>query len=295
MDLGLASDTYITYNNLLWALNIDDPRAALELADEALKLLEARGLIEGQALTRAYQLETLFLLGRWREVLAQADDIIAWAYEQTSWHVRLIASISKAWAMSLAGREIEAGQFADDLCEGQSDRWLTALAVPRIRGRRARGQAGDAADLLQDTIEEFEESRTPLLEFLPDIAREAVALGRSDLLGRCGPLTTGDVKCAVHGGKTWRGLSAETDHRHEEAREAFARAATGWASFGNPYELAQAHLGMARCLIELRRVSEASASLRKARRIFSALGAAPALRETDLVSRPLVPSPGKLE
>jgi tetratricopeptide (TPR) repeat protein len=281
MELGLVGDTYITYNNLIWALNNEDPSAALELADEALSVLRAHGLAEGEALTQAYRLETWFLLGRWEELIAEADAIIEWAEGSTSWHIKLIAAIPKAWALSLRGDRSEAGRFADDICEGKEDRWLSALAIPRVQARRAAGREADAAKLLHETIEDLERHGTPLLEFLCDIARETIALGRLDLLSRCGALSAGNVKGAQHGRQTWQGLSAEADERFGEALARFADAELGWATFGNPFERAQALLGQARCLVALGRPAEAAVHLHRAHETFAVLGARPALEETD--------------
>jgi class 3 adenylate cyclase/tetratricopeptide (TPR) repeat protein len=285
MELGLDTDTYITYHNLIWALNTENPSSALELADEALSLLRTRGLAEGEALTHAYRLETLFLLGRWDELLAKADEIIAEAKRSTNWHIILTAAISKAWVLSLRGSQTEAGEFADDLCAGRKDRWLYALAIPRIRGRRASGRSAEAARLVEDTIEALEAEGTPLLEFLGDMARETIAIGRADLLLRCGPLSAGGVRSARHGRQSWKGLWAEANERYDEAFNNFTRAERGWAKFGNPYERAQALVGQARCLLALERSAEAITQLGEARETFSVLGAGPALHETDSLLR----------
>ena len=48
-----------------------------------------------------------------------------------------------------------------------------------------------------------------------------------------------------------------------------------------PWERAQALLGRGRCLLALKRASDATEPLRDAREIFAALGARPMLGETD--------------
>jgi hypothetical protein len=225
----------------------------------------------------------LFLLGRWGELLAQADDVIASANRLPSWHIMLIAAIPKAWVLSLRGSQLEAGRFADDVCAVKDDRWLSALAIPRIRARRAAGRGAEAARLLEETIEGLESEGTPLLEFLCDIAREAIALGRTDLLARCDALSAGGVGSARHGRQTWQGLRAEVDERLDEALQCFLRAERGWAEFGNPYERAQALLGQGRCLLALERREEVAVPVREARKVFKSLGAKPALEEAGLL------------
>jgi hypothetical protein len=84
-----------------------------------------------------------------------------------------------------------------------------------------------------------------------------------------------------HALATVRALLLEHHGSHAEAAELFADAAERWERFEMPWEGAQALLGQGRCLLATGHPAEASGPLRRARDVFTELGAKPAVAETD--------------
>jgi hypothetical protein len=78
---------------------------------------------------------------------------------------------------------------------------------------------------------------------------------------------------------------AEAQGDREIAAEGYAEAAAGWRQFGVAPERAFALLGRGRCLTALRQETDSRKALHAAREIFSELGAASALAETDELLR----------
>jgi tetratricopeptide (TPR) repeat protein len=279
LSLGLARQTYVAYFNLVGSMCYEDPLAALEIAEEGLAFVRDRGLAEGAAWIRVFRLQAMFQLGHWEKLLAEVDDLIAWAQPLGHDWVAATASSPKAWVLSMTGRASEAAEIADASSE-DPDRMgvVTLLSLPLIRG----GKAVDvrrASRALEALIAEVEADPGVLLELLCEAGRAAAQLGRRDLLNRCEGLLGGNLAFSRHGTETWKGLSSELEGRHAEALEAFGRAERGWADFGHPYERAQAMVGEARCLVVLGRGDEGNARLRQASKLFDSLGAAPALRD----------------
>ena len=67
-------------------------------------------------------------------------------------------------------------------------------------------------------------------------------------------------------------MLAEADGDHASAAELYEDAATRWRTYGNPYELAHALAGRARCLTLLKRADAAKAPADEAAAIFQRLG-----------------------
>ena len=76
------------------------------------------------------------------------------------------------------------------------------------------------------------------------------------------------------------GLTGTTSCTGATAATAYADAATQWRRFGDLPELAYALLGQGRCLVALG-MPEADSPLGEARDLFTAMGYAPAVSETD--------------
>jgi tetratricopeptide (TPR) repeat protein len=282
LELGLVSDTWYAYSNFSFSIMNQSPTAALKLEQEALGFVRARGMAEAAHAIAAQRLGVLAQVGRWQELLLEADELIAWSELHGHRWTLVTAASFKSWILSSTGRVMEALRLSEALVEeAKEGQTGDTFSIVRIQGHRAGGRPREAARLLEEMIEVQEEVQERLGPLLGDTAREAVALERHDLLLRCGPLCEGDLAINRHGRETWRGLSTESEGRHEEALKAFIRAESGWAGFGNPYERAHALLGQGRCLIALGRSAEAETPLLEARELFGSLGATPALEETD--------------
>jgi class 3 adenylate cyclase len=288
LDLGIASKTYTTYANLVMGLGYDAPAAALALADEGLAFARSRGLVEGETMIGAVRLEALFHAGRWEDVLTDSEALLDAIEAQGDRWGRLTASFPRAWVLSLIGRIDETESLIEDLVEDAAQMDLGAdFAGSWIRVLRAHDRTGDASRVLEDVIANAEREGLPLRETLADLAREAIAIGRHDLLERCHGLCVGDLAIIRNGRQTLTALRAEAAGRDGEAAASFDAAAAAWSRFGNAFESAHALFGRGRCLL---RSGDPSGrrSLDQARHGFEALGAAPALAEVNAALAQLI-------
>jgi hypothetical protein len=80
-----------------------------------------------------------------------------------------------------------------------------------------------------------------------------------------------------------RALLAEHAGRLDDAARDYADAAKGWHTGRSPHEEGLAVLGLARCLLQLRRGEEARAALSHAGELLKHVGSRPALAELDCV------------
>lgn len=282
ISLGLARQTYVSYFNLVGALSYEDPPAALEVAEEGLRFAGNRGLAEGGAWIRTFRLQAMFQVGRWQELVAEADELIAWAQPRGYVSIALTAFQPKAWVLSLTGRASEAGHFASLLGDGlpaESKRALSGSILMEVG--RMRANRNEAARALQELIDAMEAEPGTLLELVCEGARRAALLERPDMLAQFGAVLKGDLTIVRHSRDTLTALSAEVEGRHLEALSSFTRSERDWDRFGNPHERAQALLGEARCLRALGRPGKVALPLHRARELLVSLGAAPALKETE--------------
>jgi len=112
-----------------------------------------------------------------------------------------------------------------------------------------------------------------------------MALGRSDLMELIGSVLSGAMAAYGHTRATLAAMTAEAEGCHAEALGSYRDAEVGWNDFRNPYERTQCLIGQARCALALGRMDEAMGPLGEARERFTALGATPALEETDRLLR----------
>jgi hypothetical protein len=158
-----------------------------------------------------------------------------------------------------------------------------AQVFPHAAARRLRlGETADALALLAEL------ERTPNVRSdpyyapnLPDTVRTALAAGDSDLATRLAEGVEPIYPLHEHALATVRALLREHQGSHAEGAELFADAAGRWERFEMPWERALALLGQGRCLLATGRPAEASGPLRRAREVFTELGAKPAVADTD--------------
>jgi tetratricopeptide (TPR) repeat protein len=184
------------------------------------------------------------------------------------------------------GEHAEAAPLADwavekalELAEPQI---LAQVLPPAAALRLAVGETIDALALLIQ-LERTPNVRTEpsYASSLPDAVRTALAAGNPDLAARLAESVEPIYPLHEHALATARALLLEHHGSYAEAAELFADAAGRWERFEMPWEQAQALLGQGRCLLALGRPAEASEPLRRARDVFTELGAKPAVAETD--------------
>jgi hypothetical protein len=115
---------------------------------------------------------------------------------------------------------------------------------------------------------------------LPELVRCALALGEPALATRLIAGVEPHTPLQQHALGACRAALAEAAGDHAAAATAYAVAAAQWRQFGDVPELASALLGQGRCLVALG-TPGADGPLREARELFTTMGYAPALSETD--------------
>jgi len=271
----------ISYANLSRYLCGEDLAAALVVAEEGMAFESSRGFPLGSSrLSRQFVLRAL---GRWDEVLSQGGDLIALAAPLGNRFAADSAAVSMALVLTRRGMATAAVELARTGELGIE----RPFHLARIACHRSRHELGEAERLLVDVV-----GRTAAEGIDPDdysdacdLARESVALGRSDLLELLGSVLGGEMAAYRHTRATLAAITAEAEGRHEEALGVFGDAEVGWNEFGDPYERAQCLVGKARCALELGRGDNALGPLGAARELFAALAASPALEETDRLLR----------
>ncbi len=160
---------------------------------------------------------------------------------------------------------------------------LVALAVVS----EAVGDHATARRLLEETaaLPAIAQVHPDLVLRLPAAIRSAFRLGESHLAER---LAKGLPQArAFDAGilDTLRALTAEHAGQARQAGQAWGAAGARWRELGVPYEAGLALLGEGRCLAAMDDSSASRVRLSEACAVFLALGAAPALAETESLLR----------
>lgn len=252
LDLHLTRPSYVTYINLVALTTYEDPAAARDVAAEGLRYVRRRGLAEGESWIRTYELQAMFQLGRWDELVAASEEIGAWATSRGYDRNAMIAAYPKLLVLLLRG---SVGRAAD--LAARSSGAAAALGsgelfgLPRIAMLREGGQEAEAGRAAEELVTAFEGHPNGVFEQACELSRQAVAVGRADVVERVTKLLGGDLRLARAARTVCRALLAQAEGRWHDALDAFVAAEAQWRAFGNPYERAQALLGVARCRVEV--------------------------------------------
>ena len=264
----------------------EGPGAALEVWRESQVAAEARGFVGSAQMARMGQLETLFDLGRWDEVLAICDEIRAWLRprgERTE--LGVYATIFETWVRLRRGETERLAELADDLLEqarpfGGEFGAPAALLVAETQ--RVTGDITRAREGIEAFAELTEASPNFRALFAPIAARALVALGDIDTAERLIP-DHSDARTKRHRVSllTARAVVAEARGTYPVALDGYKLAIALWRAHGFQLELGLTRIGAARCLLELDRWDDAADSLTAARDVLLPLRATPSLAEID--------------
>jgi class 3 adenylate cyclase len=269
-----------------------DPVEALTLADEGQAFCRSRGLRALDLSIRGERGAALVRLGRWAEVLANSEDVIAEA--TAAGQLNTVGRVSEAriWVLTETGRMAEATAEMEGLLEGDPDVRTYDYAILRSRLiQQADGPAAAGAFLAQAIHDLKESGLVPSPDYPLELARSAIALGRLDAATEAE--TCPVTEDAVHMGavrQSYAALFAEDKGLPEDAAAAYLAAQATWRNLGDPYETARSGLAAARCLVAAGRGREARPVLGEARAIFDRLGAAPASAEATALLDQLAPA-----
>jgi class 3 adenylate cyclase/tetratricopeptide (TPR) repeat protein len=283
---GDAFATAVRYNNLgttIWL--IDGPREALELMETARQIGHSHGFIPVALWAHSGALFMLFDLGRWSEVLQQADDLIALSKRRGLTVIESWASFYMALTLFHQGRGPEALSLEENFLAvfremGEIEYLGPCLALSALM--HSHSKDGAASLVIQEFERRTENAPRYRARYLPDVAR---ALWKSSEVDRIPHLLPPETDISFTRDRnaivTTRAISAEASGYQEQATDLYRDAARRWKEYGFVLEEGHALLGSGRCLTALGRTVEASRHLLEARRIFAELGAAPLLAQTD--------------
>jgi tetratricopeptide (TPR) repeat protein len=270
LELGLGFETASSYTNLGEAVYLTEgPASALRLQEKAVDFALKHGLTHHVWWTRAALSFSFFDLGRWEEALRISDEVIEWDRSRGRSQIAAFAETTKALIHIWRGELEEGAAVCDDL-------------VPKARAigdLQTLAPALAAAALLEERRGRHASARR-LLEELDEIG---VAVGASDLAAP--PIENADLEGAPPFARysvcTANAALAESRGEPGPAAKLYLDAAERWCELGFALERSLALLGLGRCLIRLRRLEDARASLAQARELLAGFGAQPLVSEAD--------------
>jgi tetratricopeptide (TPR) repeat protein len=287
LELRLGQETVRSYLNLGNFLTpMEGPDRALELYRAGMGFAERRGLTYVGMWLRGWALGVLFELGRWDELVAEADEVLAWDEATGGSQLRVACLDCKAEVLACRGRLEEALALADEYLPraraiGDPQILVPALAVAALTMELA-GQTARAVPLVEELERNSREGAAWVRTlFLHVCVRVLVAEGRMELAQRLLDEADQATPRGRHSVLTGSAVVAEADGRTDEAADLYARAAEGWAEYGFGLESGRALLGHARCLRALGRAGEAAEAAVRAAAVLEPLGAEPLLAQPN--------------
>ncbi len=281
LEAGLGMETGTAYVNLaemvFW---IDGPGPSLDLLNQGIDFSERHGLEHNSYWLRMNKPARLFDAGRWEELLAVTDEILAWERSGGETQITTVSLVDSAGVLVLRGNVAGARSRIDRALaparEVDDAQVLAPALVCAALVERAEGNDQTAIELLEE-FEARTSDRASIYRalWIADVARTCAATGAVALANRL--LTDLEVVAPrhVYGVTTARAVIAESEQRLDEALAGYSEVAQRWGDFGNVVEEGYARLGLGRCLRQRNRPGEANASLTAARAIFQALEALP--------------------
>jgi tetratricopeptide (TPR) repeat protein len=296
LELGLGQEAVRAHINLgTFVLPVDGPAPALELYRAGQALAERRGLAALSMWSRGWAVGPLFELGRWDELLDEADAVVAWERERGGLtQFGLAARLTQAEVLVLRGEVQPAAALVEEFLPQAREINDPQALIPALAVAALVAQAQGAADLAVEMIQELaRRSRTGgrwvAALFLAPSVRILEWAGRGDLAERL--LEDADLTSARgrHSAASAGAAVAEASGRLEEAGGLYAAAAAGWDAFGFVLERALALAGEARCLAAVGRPAEAADRLAAARALLVGMGM-PVQPDPDTAGAPRSPA-----
>ncbi|MBV9047187.1 MAG: hypothetical protein JOY58_02905 [Solirubrobacterales bacterium] len=282
---GLGRETALLYFNLSEVLGVSEgARVRLETLERGLSFAQRRGIEEFVLAFCADIVATHVDLGAYDEALERARELDPRLDEARDVSDQIMVRSSEVAVFSRRGRldkALDLSRWAIERARESENPQFLALALGSGAALQLAAQDLAAARDLLEELDRIKRLALPYAGALPHVVRTAVALGDADLARRLADNLPSKPLLRKAGLLTAQALIAEHEGRHGQAAGAFAEAAKAWERLQTPWERAHALLGQGRCLVALGRSSEASDLIRAARKVFNALGAAPALSETD--------------
>jgi tetratricopeptide (TPR) repeat protein len=285
LDLGLGYYTVNAYGNLaeeIW--RIEGPAPALELYRAGIEFGDRRGIVFKTRWIEAESLWSLFDIGAWDELLERAARILRWDEGYGGSQVGLMALSYQARVLVHRGKTDEAASAMARFLPAarrSGDRQVLAPAQTIAAAiEHARGALPAALALVEEFEQETLEYPSWRAHELPEAVRVCAAASALETAQRLVQGASEAMTRDRHSVLTATAILAEACGDAAGAAELYADAAERWTQFGHAHERGLALLGRGRCLMQLGRMDEATASLREAEAGFQRLGAAPLVGET---------------
>ena len=286
LDLGIGHEIVRSHNNLgSWVLYYEGPAAAHGLFTAGIELGMRRGQISWVMWGKAHTLWTLFDLGRWDELFEVADELLTWEREHGRSYVGAMALCYQAYVLVRRGDVDEAAALVEDFVsrarEISDPQVLHPATVIAALTEQARGEHRAALAFLEE-FEGASRPQSPLhSQHLTDALRISIAIGSEDLAERLLDAAETSTARGRNAILTGSALLGESQGDTNEAARRYSEAAKRWAEYGCILEHGEMLLGFGRCLIASGRPAEAARPLAGAHAIFTRLGAAPLVAETE--------------
>jgi class 3 adenylate cyclase len=270
------------------------PLAGLEAFRRNRRFFEQRRMGTWELCARCREVHELHGSGQWEAAHAELDEITGPALASEWGDLREMVDCERALAAHDAGVAWSAAE-AEAVLTRLIDYSSSAVLAPKAATALlmaaemevARDHRDEAMKLLARCLGgaglPWGVDADGVVAMLPRAVRLGLRLGTVELAAEALRIAPRTTTIDAHGAVSAEALLAEARGGDEAAAAGFAAAAARWHDFGIPFEEAQALFGQGRCLTALGRAPEAAPVLEGARTIFARLGAAPALRETDVL------------
>jgi class 3 adenylate cyclase/tetratricopeptide (TPR) repeat protein len=285
VERGLGLVAAVLYNNLALAVwQHQGPAAAQALCDDGIEFCRRRGIAEQSRATAAQRLTIVAACGDSDRVLADVEAVAANAEAAGS-----VATLIEARSvqLTLLGRRGEKAEAAAAerlvaAARATGEPQAMALAFAPVVHLMLREGRGESARALLEELEHTNGTRGDpyYAAALPGLVRCALTVGDLTLADRLAAGVESHTPQQRHALATCRAALLEAAGDHMTAAAAYGDAAARWREFGDVPELAAALLGRGRCLVATG-TPGADEPLREARELFTTMGYAPALGETD--------------
>jgi class 3 adenylate cyclase/tetratricopeptide (TPR) repeat protein len=273
--------THINLGDWVWWT--EGPEKGLEHKRAAIDLAQRRGLSTRAMWARAESVWTLFELGQWDRVVAEADAVTAWDREHGGSQIEALALPYKVRVLWNRESLADAPDLEHRMVALALEMLDLQLLVPALATAALIRSSYGEQDAALALVEELEEHTTGLpawrARHLPDVVRVLCGAGRVDYAERL-LVEEGDVWMTRdrHSAHSARAALLEAKGNIDAAEALYREAVERWTRFGCALERGLALFGHGRCLELLGDGSAARARLSEARAVFEALGARLLLR-----------------
>ncbi|MGA7989034.1 MAG: adenylate/guanylate cyclase domain-containing protein [Candidatus Dormiibacterota bacterium] len=294
VEQGLGGAAAVLHNNLaLASWQYEGPSAALEVCAIGIEFCERRG-IAGMALgIAAMRVTILAAYGHPERALADVESVSEHVKTASAWILIELHSVQLRLQVKRGeGAQTAAAERLMATARESGEPQLLAPAFAAAAQLMLATGYNERAKALLDELERTSGARGDpyYAALLPELVRCALALGDLTLAAGLTAGVEAHTPLQHHALAACRAALAEAAGDRATAVTAYADAATQWRQFGDVPELAYALLGKGRCLVALG-TPGADGPLREARDLFTAMGYAPALNETDtLLQRATAPT-----